>query len=158
MFRLILWNHYKKQADLQQKHPPQKYDLERNYVKTMWKFNDVWHPSFCNRLSEAIWWLASPQNATCKCACPETCLRAPQCACLPQNVSACPETVTNGFPSSSAASHKWRDPPLQQRVIAPIIPQNDSRFASQPNRSCIAAASQKNLPTGAWPDCSKRAL
>ena len=29
--------------------------------EVLWNINDVRHPSFCKRLSEAIWWPASPQ-------------------------------------------------------------------------------------------------
>ena len=35
IFGPIPSNHYKKQAELQQKHPPQKCFLERNSLKTM---------------------------------------------------------------------------------------------------------------------------
>ena len=111
------------QADLQQKHPPQKCTLEQNSFKTMWKFNGVWHPSFLNCLSEAIWWPASLRNATCTCVCPRTRKCAQECVwsvmCLANEGKQVPDQ--NKFlvqciavalllagilaPSSSAAGH-----------------------------------------------------
>ena len=78
--------------------------------------------------------------------CPAMCLPASKWFCVPRN---CKVQRQDGdiHLALQLATDKWN------RVFnrgSSIISQSDSRFASQPNRSRIAAASQKNLSTRAW--------
>ena len=84
MFGLISSNHIKKQADLQQKHQPQKCTLERNSVKTLRKFNGLWHPPFRERNA-----FPKPSGDQLCSKTQHAKVSVPQRACVPRNVPAC---------------------------------------------------------------------
>ena len=83
--------------------------------------------------------------------------------CPPPNVNPCsarclPASKWSCLPRNCKVQRKDVDPLLALQLAtdkgnlvfnrrSSVISQSDSRFASQPNRSRIAATSQKNLPT-----------
>ena len=81
-----------------------------------------------------------PQNVP---VCPAMCLPASKWSCLPRNCKVQRKDV-DLLLALQLATDKGNH--VFNRGSS-IISQSDSRFASQPNRSRIAATSQKNLPT-----------
>ena len=73
--------------------------------------------------------------------CPAMCLPASKWFCLPQTCKVQRKDV-DLLLALQLATNKENN----HVFITSIISQSDSRFASQPNRSRIAATSQKNLP------------
>ena len=77
-----------------------------------------------------------PQNVP---VCPAMCLPASKCLCLPRNCKDMDLLLALQL-ATDKGNHVFNRG-------SSIISQSDSHFASQPNRSRIAARSQKNLPT-----------
>ena len=75
--------------------------------------------------------------------CPAMCLPATKCFCVPRNCKV-QRQDSDIHLALQLATDKGNH--VFNRGSS-IISQSDSRFASQPNRSRIAATSQKNLPT-----------
>ena len=84
--------------------------------------------------------MCPPPNAL---PCPAMCLPATKCFCVPRNckVRRQDSDIHLALQLATDKGNHVCNTGLS------IISQSDSRFASQPNRSRIAATSQKNLPT-----------